>query len=247
MTIGLAALAGVPPFSGFFSKGAIVDAAWNAAHDRHDQLHRWVGVVVLASILITLVVTAWYATRLWLRTFFGAYRGDAEPHEAPALMRWPVVILAIPAALLGFAGLWPAFGRALGEDGAFGLTFDPTVLSVLLVAFGVCAALFVWRKAPADDPDRIIGEARPTFANGFYLDNLQDVAVVRPVKALARFARNADAGVVDGAVEGVGSRTTVLGDNADTWHRGPLPRAATAVFGGALLVAIAAVIVGGLR
>jgi NADH-quinone oxidoreductase subunit L len=246
MTIGLAALAGVPPFSGFFSKGAIVDAAWEAARAQHERLHRWVGVVVLASILVTLVVTAWYATRLWLRVFFGAYRGEAQPHEAPPLMRWPIVILAVPSALLGFAGLWPAFGRALGEDGAFGLALEPTVLSVLLVGLGALSAVHVWRVAPADDPDRILGTAAPIFASGFRLDDVQDALVVRPVRALARLTRVADASVVDGAVEGVGRRTVVFGDNTDTWHRGPLPRAATAVFGGALLVAVVAVVLGGL-
>jgi NADH-quinone oxidoreductase subunit L len=246
MTIGLAALAGVPPFSGFFSKGAIVDSAWQAATGPH-TLQRWVGVVLLTSIFITLAVTAWYATRLWLLTFFGTYKGTATPHEAPPLMRWPVVILAIPATLLGFAGLWPTFGGAIGLGGAIDLKLAPTVFSLLLVAFGILTALYVWRAAPERDPDRILGIATPVFTTGFFFDQLQNALVVRPTKGLARFTRTADTVVVDGAVEGVGRRTTVFGDNADTWHRGPLPRAATAVFGGAFLVAIAAVIVGGLR
>ena len=50
------------------------------------------------TALLTVAVTAAYATRLWLRTFFGESRVAAgvQPHEAPPLMRWPLVVLAVP-------------------------------------------------------------------------------------------------------------------------------------------------------
>src|SRR2546421_7157165 len=98
MTIGLGALAGLPPLSGFFSKDQILAGAWDAV--RHaGPAPRWVAVVVLLAGLATVAVTGWYATRLWLRVFFGPSLGAA--HDPPALMGWPIVLLAVPSALLG--------------------------------------------------------------------------------------------------------------------------------------------------
>jgi NADH-quinone oxidoreductase subunit L len=249
MTIGLAALAGVPPFSGFFSKDAILGAAWEAAYGRTGS-PAWIGVLVLVVGLITAALTAWYATRLWLRTFFGAYRGgDGQPHDPPPLMRWPVLILSIPAALLGFAWLSGSFRDTLaGPIPAADIpVFDAaTVISLVMVAIGVLGAWALWRRDTAADPARMLGAVRPAFANAFYLDAVQNTLVVRPVYALASLVRRGDAAIVDGAVEGAGTSTMRIGGWFATWHRGALPRAATAVLGGAVLIAIAAVIVGGL-
>jgi NADH-quinone oxidoreductase subunit L len=248
MTVGLAALAGVPPFSGFFSKDAILGAAWEAAHGRTGS-PAWVGVLVLVIGMITAALTAWYATRLWLRTFFGAYRGgDGQPHDPPALMRWPVLILTIPAALLGFAGLSDAFRRTLagGLSADVPVFGDATAISVVMVALGVFGAWALWRRDTAADPARALGPARPVFDNAFYLDAVQNALVVRPVYAIASLVSRGDAAIVDGAVEGIGTSTMRIGGWFATWHRGSLPRAGTAVLGGAVLIAIAAVIVGGL-
>jgi NADH-quinone oxidoreductase subunit L len=253
MSIGLAALAGVPPFSGFFSKDVIIDQAWKVADGSFRLAHvpRWTGLLVLVGLLTTVVLTAWYCTRLWLRTFFGDYRGGAgggeHPHEAPALMRWPVIVLAIPTTLLGFAALSDTFAFRIGSFEPFEFGTVPTVVSLLLVALGFLSALYTWRTAPKADPARVLARSKKTVANAFYFDAVQDALVVRPVTALARLVRRGDEAVVDGAVEGVGRRTEVLGDNADTYQRGPLPRAASAVFGGAVLIALIALFVGGLR
>jgi NADH-quinone oxidoreductase subunit L len=249
MTVGLAALAGVPPFSGFFSKDSIVEAAWTAARGEAAAA-RWLGLTVLIASLVTVALTAWYATRLWLGTFFGAYRGDGRPHEAPALMRWPVIVLAIPAALLGFAGFSTAFARTLDGPGSTRGAFTPwnisTLISLALVAAGALAAWTTWRREPGSDPARVLGSARPVFANAFYLDDVQHALVGRPVTALASVVRRADSALVDGAVEGTAANTVRIGEWAAVWHGGALPRAAVAVLAGALAIGVAAVIVGGL-
>ncbi len=106
MALGLAALAGVPPLAGFFSKESILGAAEETAL-HGGPVAAWVGWLVLLTGLLTVAVTAAYATRLLLRTFFGPARPPPEAAEPPAAMRWPLVVLAVPTALLGLAGVFP--------------------------------------------------------------------------------------------------------------------------------------------
>ena len=83
MTAGLAALAGVPPFSGFFSKEAVLGAAEHTAAG-HGSVPSVAGWLVLVAGLITAVLTAAYATRVWLRVFFGPSREGVPGAEVPA-------------------------------------------------------------------------------------------------------------------------------------------------------------------
>ncbi|HET6212722.1 MAG TPA: NADH-quinone oxidoreductase subunit L [Micromonosporaceae bacterium] len=238
MTIGLGALIGLPPLAGFWSKDAILAAAEGA--------DGWVAIMVYASGLVTVVVTAWYATRLWLRTFFGAPRSDpaGHPHEPPATMRWPVMLLAIPSALLGFAAFVDGFGERLGpgELEHLGSGLLPPLAGL---ALGVLGAWAIWRRDTAADPARALGPLRPVLANAFYLDAVQDAVVVRPVNALARAVRRTDESIVDGAVEGTGRGAVSAGGLLAQAHRAGLPRAATAVLAGAVLIGLAAVAIGG--
>jgi NADH-quinone oxidoreductase subunit L len=241
MTIGLAALAGIPPFAGFWSKDSILTAAEQSARDGH-----WTGWLVLVTGLATVAVTGAYVVRLWLRTFFGSARlGPAvTPHDPPPSMRWPLIGLAVPSALLGFAALWSTGPRSEvpGPDLAPGPV--TAVLGVALALLGAGAAWLVWRRAPAADPARVLGRARPVLVNAFYLDAVQDFLVVRPVLALARLARRADERVVDGAVEGAGSGAVGAGRLLALAHAAGLGRYATAVLGGAALLVAAAALTG---
>jgi NADH-quinone oxidoreductase subunit L len=265
MTIGLGALVGLPPLAGFWSKDAILATVAEGTATSGES--GWVAAVVFGSGLVTVVVTAWYATRLWLRTFFGAAAARSGVHDPPPLMLWPVVALAVPSALLGFAALAEAFvpwletpdpidwtgeyapgavapepllaHQSLAEPGAF------VVLPLVAVALGIGLAWAVWRRDPAADPARALGPARTLFARAFYLDELQDALIVRPVSALARVVRRGDESVVDGAVEGTGRGTMTLGALLVSAHRAGLPRAVAAVLAGAVLIGLAAVAFGG--
>jgi NADH-quinone oxidoreductase subunit L len=247
--IGLGALAGLPPLSGFWSKENILVAAAHAT-EGGGPTPVWVAWLVWIAALAGVAITAWYATRLLLRTFFGTPRAGADddvlrpatPHDPPALMRWPVVLLAIPSALLGLAAYLPGFRTALElEEPHLGVSI---ILPIVLLALGAGAAWWLWQAAPGTDPAMALGRLRPVFANGFYLDAVQDRLIVRPVRALAGLVRTIDERVVDAAVEGTGVSTTRLGGLLATAHRGALPRAAAAVFTGALLLGVAAAIYG---
>ncbi|GAA4983267.1 NADH-quinone oxidoreductase subunit L [Yinghuangia aomiensis] len=126
-TAGLAALVGVPPLSGFFSKEAVIGAAEHTALDSPvGGPPAAAGWLVLIAALLTAAVTAAYATRVWLRVFFGesrAPRGEPANHdvperaaeapaphgEVPAAMRWPLIVLAVPTVFLGVIGLSTAW------------------------------------------------------------------------------------------------------------------------------------------
>jgi NADH-quinone oxidoreductase subunit L len=240
MTVGLAALVGVPPFAGFWSKDGILATAQSAAFDGSGAA--W--LVWLAGLL-TVAVTGWYATRLWLRTFFGEPRGGAG-HEPPWAMRGPLVALAVPSALLGLLALGPELGRRLDVPSGADLAHlgVETLLPLALLAAGAAWAWSLWRRDPAADPARALGPARPVFAAAFHLDAVQDALVVRPVMALARTVRRADESLVDGAVEATGHGASGLGGLLGRAHRAALPRAATAVLAGAVLFGLVAVVWG---
>lgn len=262
MTIGLGALIGLPPLAGFWSKEAVLTATAG--------YQGWLQWLLYGAGLLTVAVTAWYATRLWLRTFFGEPRSAAaeHAHEPPAAMAVPVLLLAVPSALLGFGALWVDFVRWLTPQGTHGwsgssyLPAEPAVLNAVrdlghlgpdtlvpmaALALGVAGAWRLWRRDPAADPANALGPLRPAFVHAFWLDEVQHTLVVRPVRALARAVRTADEAGVDGAVEGIGRAALGLGARLAAAHRAGLPRAATALLASALLIGLAAVVVGGAR
>ncbi len=237
-TIGLASLVGLPPLAGFFSKEEILHVAVAGSG--------WRNLLVYGVGLATVFITAGYATRVWLRTFFGQPRSPeaSHGHEPSRPMAWPVVALAVPSALLGFAALSPAFAEALGAPEGFTIGAEAAV-PLVWAALAIAGVWWAWRVRPADDPARVLGPLRPLFGNAFYLDAVQHALVVRPVTALARAVRRADESGVDGVVEATGQGTLSLGGVVARAHRAGLPRAVTAVLGGAAVLGLAAVAIGG--
>jgi NADH-quinone oxidoreductase subunit L len=252
--VGLGALAGLPPLAGFWSKENVLTAAAHAT-DGGGPAPVWVGWLVWVAALFAVAITAWYSTRLLLVAFFGVSRAhgpdgpdwevgfdDARyspplaPHDPPAPMRWPIILLAIPAALLGLAAYAPGFRTALElEDPHLSVA---VVLPLVLLALGAGAAWWIWQAVPGVDPAAALGRARPFLAAGFRLDDVQHRLVVRPVRALAGWVTAADVRVVDATVEGTGTTATRLGTLLASAHRLALPGAAALVLGGALVLAL---------
>ncbi|WP_431880347.1 NADH-quinone oxidoreductase subunit 5 family protein [Micromonospora marina] len=252
MVVGLGALAGVPPLSGFWSKDGVLAAAEAAALDGAGPTAAWVGWLVWLAGLAGVAVTAWYATRLLLRTFLGATRTPLlRPHDPPALLRWPVLLLTVPAALLGLAAFAPWFadrlrvpGDSTGEAVELVHLAPNLILPFVLLLAGAGVAWAGWRRDPAADPARFLGPLRPVFARAFRLDDVQQALVVRPAGALARVVRTGDELGVDGLVEGSGRATVEVGGGLAALHRAALPRAAAGVLAGALLIGLAVALIG---
>ena len=115
MSAGVFAISGLPPFSGFFSKDAILYQAF---------LSPTAGPLLWFVGLVTAGLTAFYMFRLWYLTFFGAARThDVHPHESPWSMLIPLILLAV----LAFAGGWIGIPQALGGGDQFAHFLDPVV------------------------------------------------------------------------------------------------------------------------
>ena len=197
-------IAGVPPFSSFWSKGDVLDA-----------VYLWV------LGLVTAVLTAYYMSRLFFYAFTGKGRFNevgpngepplGDPHESPWAMRLPLVILAVCSILVLFIDLpWmhehtlktflsPVFEKTLYEPHqSAGLQIELAILDAVLAVIGIVIAWVLWHKGE-DRP-----ELEPPFlANVWYWDNFYDSIFGRPGTKLAQFAATTvDQKVIDGAVNG---------------------------------------------
>jgi len=255
MTIGLAALVGLPPFSGFFSKEAVLAAAEESAlHE--GPLPAWSAGLVLVTGLLTVGVTAAYVTRMWLRTFFGELRAEAvQPHEVTGVMRWPLVVLAVPAALLGLAGLdagwlprWVTSADLASYSGpdAAQHALTPgvltTVVSLGLAAAGVMGMYAAWRRDRGADPARVLGRARLPFERGFHVDDAYDAVFVRPTVRAARGVVGVDDHVVDAAVEGSGAGARLTGAVLRLSQNGNVQAYLTGLVAGVVLMVVSAAV-----
>ncbi len=253
MAVGLAALVGIPPLAGFFSKESVLAAA-EYAIEGEAVVATWTGWMVLIAGLVTVVITGAYATRLFLRTFAGQYRGAAQPHESGALMTLPLVILAVPSIGLGFLALraeWlPTWitGPGSEEIKAFAPEAALGLLSTVLAILGAGVMAGAWARNRAADPSRSLRLDGPVLQHAFYVDNFYDATVVRPIRALARAVLRTEDSVVDAAVEGAGSAGWSAGGAIRQTQNGNVQRSLLGVLAGAgavLLVAAAAALLAG--
>jgi NADH-quinone oxidoreductase subunit L len=255
MTVGLAALAGVPPFAGFFSKDSVLGAAEETAMHGEGPAQAWTGWLVLVVGLATVAVTAAYVTRLWLMTFFDRPRGRVAAHESAPVMRWPLLVLAVPSILLGLVGLRPGWLPDWGEASVSGLASTKSVivenegvaqatlqvgavtsaLSVALALAGAAAVWLVWRRSPATDPT-VTWQPRRTFEHAFFVDELYDRAFVRPVRVATRAVGWADDSVVGAAVTGTGSEAGRLAGWVARTQGGNVQAYLTGLLAGVLLL-----------
>jgi NADH-quinone oxidoreductase subunit L len=198
---GAAALAGLPPFSGFWSKDEILLRAFQASPALY-------GLGLFGAFL-----TAFYMTRMGIVTFLGQPRKAGEAHESPRVMTWPMVVLAVGAVGLGFVGTpWANWFHGFLAGGA-GEQVSPEPLGLPLMAVSVAAALggialaYVMYGTGALSPAAVAAKLRPlykTLKNKYWMDELYEVALIRPGMRLALLFRRVDEGGVDAAVNRVG-------------------------------------------
>ncbi len=200
---GYLAIIGIPPFSGFFTKDPIIDAAFAKGGTS--------GAILGTAALIGAGITAFYMTRVMLMTFTGKRRWDdhAHPHEAPPIMTSPMVILAIGSlgagAFLMLANrlidfLAPVVGTPPLSHGFFSLI---SIASLVLVIAGAAVAWLIYgrRDVPVTAPrgSLVTGAARKDL----YGDALNESLLMRPGSWMTRLSVYFDNQGIDGLVRSV--------------------------------------------
>jgi NADH-quinone oxidoreductase subunit L len=232
MLIATLAIAGVPPFSGFFSKDEILAAAFARGEDLP------IYYVFYAMGILAALLTAFYMARLLTMTFLGENRtGEQERnhlHEAPPVMTGPLIVLGVLSAIGGMINLPPLVGGGAALEHwlepvtarahqLFALEMPHGQTEYFLVGGAVAIGLlglFAGYRAtlarkivPASEAPEDTGVAR-VLNRKYYVDEIYDALVVRPLVWLSRTVlwRVVDQGVVDGAaVNGTAKLSRGLG------------------------------------
>ncbi|MUH44936.1 MAG: NADH-quinone oxidoreductase subunit L [Actinobacteria bacterium] len=237
---GYLAIIGIPPFSGFWSKDEIIHAAF----ERSPIIG---GLAILAA-----GITGFYMTRMVAMTFFGKARweDDVHPHESPAVMTIPLIILAIGSTFLGMALLfWGNIETWLEPVVGFATAKSPistTTTIALSLAFVIVGAVIGWisyarREVPIVAPrgSWLTRAARQDL----YGDAVNESLVVRPSFLLSRVLIWFDSRVVDGIVNGSAAIVGGSSGRLRRYQSGFARSYALSMVGGAVFVLLALVLV----
>ncbi len=232
------AIAGVPPFSGFHSKDAILAAAY-----QHAPWMYWVGV-------FTAGMTAFYVFRALFLCFFGEYRGHHHPHESPMVMWGPLVVLAAGSLAGGYINvpkfLEPMF--PLPDEGG-----NEWLMYVSVAAgLGGIALAYLFYVAKPGLADSVAGAFEWLYTpiyNKYFVDEFYDATVIRPTVDGSRTLlwRTVDSGLIDGVVNGIGKEARQIGGVLKFAQSGFIRNYAAWVVAGSILVIVAIGMMGGAR
>ncbi|WP_316780852.1 NADH-quinone oxidoreductase subunit L [Pedobacter antarcticus] len=216
MLIGTIAIAGLPPFSGFFSKDEIL------AHVYEHNQFMW-GIAVFTAFL-----TAFYMFRMLFLTFYGTYRGthhaEEKIHESPSTMTIPLIVLAVLSAVGGIIGIPEVLGGhhwlagwlspVIPEHGSALSHATEYILMAVSVVGVIVAIAYAFVKYVKQNDLPVADESkRSALANlsyhKFYIDEVYDLLVRKPLDALSRFFyKVVDTKIVDGIINGLGWSTS---------------------------------------
>jgi NADH-quinone oxidoreductase subunit L len=238
--LGYLALIGFPLLTGYFTKDAIIEATF----DRGD----WLGYLLGAAAILGAGLTAFYMTRLMFMTFFGRPRwaDDAHPHESPAVMTVPMILLAVGSVGAGFL-LVQAFPLSDWMTPVFGEPHEaehvvaPLTIGLVLVALMLAGAFLAWlfvgrREVPVTAPARVSPVVRAA-RNALYADAVNESLFMRPGQWLTRTLVFFDNRGVDGAVNGLAATLGGSSSRLGRTQTGFVRTYALGMLGGALLVA----------
>ncbi len=223
--IATIAIAGIPPFAGFFSKDEIL---WKAFSQGSPFLWAFGAIAAL--------MTAFYMFRAVYLTFFGKERFDAHhhpPHEVGASMSIPLIVLAVLSMGAGLLGVpeilggseklhhWlePVLGRgeeiaasSLGSHGE-GLEIPLMIVSVVIALIGILIATRYYKqRTTLAQNERKLGGLYKLSYNKFYVDEIYDAAIVQPTYAASNsfLYKVVDVKIIDGIVNGLASTAGVF-------------------------------------
>ena len=210
--LGYLAIIGVPPFAGFYSKDKIIEVALDSGGAK--------GIILGSITLLGAAITAFYMTRVMLMTFFGSKRweADAHPHESPALMTIPMILLAVGSVSAGFlfnmgdrfvSFLEPVFHSEHGEKAHLLPPIVVSAMALTVVAVGVSIAIAKYgprKSIPVVAPNDVSIWTK-IARRDLLQDEINETLFMRPGQELTKALAIVDEKVIDGAVRGVGSVT----------------------------------------
>lgn len=224
------AIAGVPPFAGFFSKEEILTAAWHS------------NKIVYGLALVTSGLTAFYMFRLYFSIFWNkeAHLHGDHHGEGPLSMKLPLVVLGVctvVAGLLPFSGWVTSDGKPLETHISIAFSAAPVGLALL----GIFLAS-AWYKSASPVPDRVaasLGGFYKTAYRKFYMDEVY-LFVTKKIlfNLVGRPSAWIDRNIVDGAMNEMANGTAWLSAFIKGWQSGKVQQYALYFFGGVMLLAV---------
>jgi NADH-quinone oxidoreductase subunit L len=249
-TVGVLAIAGIWPFAGFFSKDAILSAAFLSGQN---------GRILWTVGAVTALLTSFYMFRLWYLAFFGESRNpDTHPHESPWSMRVPLVILALLSICGGWIGidlahglinmerftdfLAPVLGARAAASGGEGIELYLSLLAVGLALLGwLVAFLFYGRET--ETPARLaraLSGGYKLLERKYFVDEIYGAIIVKPLLVISEYILGwvVDVGILGGAAWLLGGIAMFSGAILQRWQSGNLRSYAAWLAAGAAAVLI---------
>ena len=244
MTVAVFTIAGFPPLAAFFSKDAILYAAF---------LQGTQGKILWFVGLVTALLTALYMFRLWYMTFLGEPRTpDAHPHESPWSMRVPLIILALLSICGGWIGierfgtfLAPSVGpQRSGPSGSAHLELILSVVAVLVALEGWLIADKYYRRKP-DRPAQLAAAFPATYkllVNKYYVDEIYGALIVNPLLMISKYLLGGIDALLSGIAWLLAGTAVLAGAILQRWQSGNLRSYAAWLAAGAAALLLFAIL-----
>ena len=228
MLVGVLAIAGIPPFSGFFSKDEILAAV----------MHASTPLYVMATF--TSFLTAFYMARLLILAFLGESRSKYEAHEVDAFMRWPMIMLILLTLVSGAWGYFGGFSVWVNAGVPHHETINWTVAGtstvLALIAFAAAYQIYGRHSLRAEMRQRSYGFLYRVVYNKFYIDELYGYFRERLVYGTALILKWVDEKIFDNMMIGLGAYALATSDLLTESANGQAQRYVVVFYTGVLIL-----------
>ena len=228
MLVGVLAISGIPPFSGFFSKDEILAAV----------MHASTPLYVMATF--TSFLTAFYMARLLIVAFLGESRSPHEAHEVDAFMRWPMIMLILLTIVSGAWGYFGGFSIWINEGVPHHETIDWTVAgtstALALIAFAAAYQIYGRHSLRSAMQARSFGFLYRVVYHKFYIDELYGYFRERLVYGTALILKWVDEKIFDNIMIGLGAYALATSDLLTESANGQAQRYVVVFYTGVLIL-----------
>ena len=228
MLVGVLAISGIPPFSGFFSKDEILAAV----------MHASTPLYVMATF--TSFLTAFYMARLLIVAFLGESRSPHEAHEVDAFMRWPMIMLILLTIVSGAWGYFGGFSIWINEGvphhEAIDWTVAGTSTALALIAFAAAYQIYGRHSLRSAMQARSFGFLYRVVYHKFYIDELYGYFRERLVYGTALILKWVDEKIFDNIMIGLGAYALATSDLLTESANGQAQRYVVVFYTGVLIL-----------